>query len=363
MDLYVDAASGTDTAGATRGVSWATAYATPSFALQDLWDSHGRDTGTDPSMSDTINCMGVFAPSTAYSATLSPLPSLSRRVYFLARGKFAVDDGLRTEINAADGIWSGVTQDRIHWFGFYCTWNNSATTQKAFVMDRDCAIMNCVIDGRDAAGIQTPFSLHYNCTLYGNQIIRGRSSINGTIGIHFQNNYFRATDDQFPQIGGYRGGEVSNNVMIWNCPSAQPTGRQIYAAAGVPVFGNTCLNFGNKNTSQGIYLASESWICYDNYMQGFSQAIVNGAPYLWFVQNNTAFDCTALINADQYQPVTPTITALTSAMYADPLNGDWTITNPEAASRLAKPWGGLQRQGAVQQIAPQLNGYNPFGGN
>jgi len=360
MDLYVDAANGTDTAG--QGTSWATAYATPSFALQDLWDSHGRDTGTDPSQSDTINCMGVFTPSTAYSATLSPLPSISRRVYFLARGKFAVDDGLRTEINAADGIWSGSTQDRIHWFGFYCTWNNSATTQKAFVMDRDCAIMNCIIDGRDAAGIQAPFQLYFNCLLYGNQIIRGYHSITGTIGFRFQNNYFKPTDDKYVQIGGYRGGEISNNVMIWNCPTAQPTSRMIYAAAGVPVFGNTCLNLGNRNTSQGIYLASESWVCYDNYMQGFANAIVNGSPYRWFIQNNTAFDCTTLINAGNQQPVTPAITELTSAMYADPLNDDWTITNPEAASRLAKPWGGLQRQGAVQQIQPQKNGYNPFGG-
>lgn len=362
MDLYVDAASGTDTAGATRGVSWATAYLTPSFALQDLWDSHGRDTTTDPAQCDTINCLGVFTPSTAYSATLSPNSSLSRRVYFLARGKFAVDDGLRTEINAADGIWTGSTQDRIHWFGFYFTWNNSATTQKGFHFDRDCAIMNCVIDGRDAAGLQSPIQAFYYFNFYGNQMIRGRHSINGTIGIRFQNNYFRPTDDFYVGIGGYRGGEISNNVIIWNCPTTNPTGRQIYAAAGVPVFGNTCLNLGNRNTSQGIYLASESWICYDNYMQGFANAIVN-STYKWFIQNNTAFDCTILINAGSRQPVTPTITALTSAMYADPANGDWTITNADAASRLTKPWGGIQRQGAVQQIAPQLNNYNPFGGS
>lgn len=360
MQLYVDAQNGTDTAG--QGTSWATAYATPDFALQDLWDSHGRDTTTDPSMSDTINCMGVFTPSTAYSATLSPLPSLSRRVYFLARGKFAVDDGLRTEINAADGIWAGSTQDRIHWFGFYFTWNNSATTQRAFHFDRDCLIYNCIVDGRNDITIQPPFQVFYYFVCKFSQLINLRNSISATIGTRFENNFITFGEGTH-SVATYRGGAINNNVVIVNRTGAATT-QAIYINAGGEACGNSCFNVGTiKTGSHGARLLSESFLCVNNYFEGFDIAIrTDPIQYHWYVQNNLCFDCNTPSNGTA-QPVTPTITELSESMYVDFENGDYTIKNPQAIARRLTEYGGVEYFGGVQQIQPQKNGYNPFGGN
>ena len=363
MQLYVDAQNGTDTAG--QGTSWATAYATPDFAMEDLWNSHGRDTTTDPD-GDVINCVGTFTFTTSMQVVTSPLASLSRRVTFLSRGLNSVDDGERCLWKADNGIWNSSTQEYIGFVGFKFQWNLTSTSENSIRVDRGCWFYDCLWDGRDAV-ISTAIAFHYynqliNCRFLNMSAGIGNMSIGGqVIGCYAE------TTAGYSSISfnSYRNGILANNTVVIDHQNAGTGFGSIVGTAGCQIYGNTVINRGIKGTgSYGIRGLTEGVIIANNYVENATSVIALTSNANWFYADNYYFDCTygQTSSGGQNWGGQAGVIELDSALYTDPPN-DWTIANPQAIARRTASYGGVEYWGAVQQIQPQVNGYNPFGGN
>ena len=362
MQLYVDAQNGTDTAG--QGTSWATAYATPDFAMEDLWTSHGRDTTTDVN-GDVINCVGTFTFSTSMQVVTSPLAGISRRVTFLSRGLSSVDDGQRCLWKADNGIWNSSTQEYIGFVGFKFRWNLTSTSEKGLRVDRACWFYDCEWDGRDAASISSATQFHWNNQVINCRFINMSSSIgNMSIGGQMIGNYVETTAGYSSiSLNSYRNGIITGNTVIIDHQDAGSGFGSIVATSGCQVYGNTVINRGIKGTgSYGIQGQSEGVIIANNYVENATSVIALTSAANWFYSDNYYYDCTygQTSSGGQNWGGQAGVIELDSSLYTDPPN-DWTIANPEAIARRTTTYGGLEYWGGVQQIQPQKNGYNPFG--
>ena len=356
MQLYVDAQNGTDTAG--QGTSWATAYATPDFAMNDLWNSHGRDTSTDVD-GDVINCVGTFTFTTSMQVVTSPLASLNRRVTFLSRGLDAVDDGQRCLWKADNGIWNSSTQEYIGFVGFKFQWNLTSTSEKGMRVDRACWFYDCEWDGRDAS-IGTATQFHWYNQLINCRFINMSSGIgNMSIGGQMIGNYAETTAGYSSiSFNSYRNGIVANNTVIIDHQNASGNFAPIVGTAGCQIYGNTVINRGIKGTnSTGIRLTTEGIICANNYVENASSVIWSSSNVNWFLRNNYYYDCTNEVLDQTYNPTTDTnwsgvnaCVELSSALYTDPPN-DWTIANQQGIAKRTTSYGGQEYWGGVQQIA------------
>lgn len=364
MQLYVDAQNGTDTAG--QGTSWATAYATPDFAMEDLWTSHGRDTTTDVN-GDVINCVGTFTFATSMQVVTSPLAGLNRRVTFVSRGLNSVDDGERCLWKANSGIWNSSTQEYIGFVGFKFQWNLTTTSEKGIRVDRSCWFYDCIWDGRDAAGINGATQFHWYNQVINCQFLNMSCGIgNMSIGGQFIGSYVETTAGYSAvSLNSYRNGIIANNTIVVDHQNAGTAFGLIIGTSGCQIYGNTAINLGIKGTgSYGIRATTEGVIIANNYVENAVSVIALTSGANWFYKNNYYFDCTygQTSSGGQNWGGANGVVQLDSAMYADPPN-DWTVANAQAIARRTTAYGGLEYWGAVQQIQPQKNGYNPFGGN
>ena len=364
MQLYVDAANGTDTAGATRGVSWATAYLTPDFAMEDLWNSHGRDTTTDID-GDVINCVGTFTFATSMQVVTSPFASLSRRVTFLSRGLNSVDDGQRCLWKANSGIWNSSTQEYIGFVGFKFQWNLTVTSENGIRVDRACWFYDCLWDGRNTVSASST-QCHWNNQIINCQFLNMTGGIgNMSIGGMFVGNYVQASDGYSSiSLNSYRNGIIANNTIVIDHQNAGTGFACIIGTSGCQIYGNTVINRGIKGTgSYGIRGGSEGVIIANNYVENATSVIALTSNANWFYRNNFEYNCTygQTSSGGQNWGGVSGVISLDSAMYADPPT-DWTITNAQGIARRTTAYGGIEYWGAVQQIQPQKNGYNPFGG-
>jgi hypothetical protein len=366
MQLYVDAQNGTDTAG--QGTSWATAYATPKFAFEDLWTSHGRDSATDAN-GDTINCFGIFTFATTPAPSVSPDPNQSRRVTFLSRGRNAIDDGLRCEWKGeAGGVWNSSTIEYVGWIGFYFTFGLTDTTplDKCVRVDRACWFHDCIFDGRGVVD-QSMGQFHWNNQITSCQFINMYSSVGSlSIGGQFINCFSSAAAGRAAcGFSTYRNGITANCVVVMRNTNASYGYTMFTGNAGGVIYGNTGINIGVKGSgSCGIKGQTETSLIAEIYVQNATSAMSLTSAN-WFYKNNYYHDCSYGQTSSGSNNILgnfTTLTELTNPMYADPANGDWTITNPEALARRAMPYGGVEYWGGVQQIQAQKNSYNPFGG-
>lgn len=351
MQLYVDAQNGTDTAG--QGTSWATAYATPDFAMEDLWLSHGRATTTDIN-GDVINCVGTFTFATSMQVVTSPIANLSRRVTFLSRGLNAVDDGQRCLWKANAGIWNSSTQEYVGFIGFKFQWNLTSTLEKGIIVDSYCWFYDCEWDGRDAS-INSSTQFYFFNQLINCRFINMSSNIGSmSIGGQIIGCYVETTAGYSSlSFNSYRNGIIANNTVIVDHQNAATGFGLIIGTSGCQIYGNTAINRGIKGTgSYGLRGLSEGVIIANNYVENATSVITLTSAVNWFYADNYYFDCTygQTSSGGQNWGGQAGVIELDSALYTDPPN-DWTISNQQVIAKRKTSYGGKEYWGGVQQIA------------
>lgn len=334
-EYYYVTPTGSDTAG--QGRSWGTAYATLQFAVDDIWASH------TPEARNVIYCAGDFSISTPLNyQTLFPVPSLSKRLLFIGRGKDAVDDGQRTAITADDNIYYDTVSDYVFWFGFHFKWGQVTSTNKCFRVDRGCEWHDCVWDG-EGTNTQSAYQGVYNnqfhrCQFLNMYLSPGNMSIGGIVNYSF----CQMASGRSGGFGSYRNGGVTNCTIL-------TTGNGINCQAGAYAENNTVIQTGGTLTSQGIQCNSESAYVSNNYVEGFNTAIniSNGTPIL---ENNFYYNCNngtsysyAVDEIDYGTRTRPTI-ELSQSLYTDPQNLDFSLNY---GSTVLQPWANYQYPGAV----------------
>lgn len=331
---YYVTPTGSDTAG--QGTSWGTAYATMQFAVDDIWATH------TPQRRNIIYCSGDFSISNPLAFnTLSPELGLSKRVFFISRGKDAVDDGQRTAVTADDNVYYDTVSNYVFWFGFNFKWNQSTSLQKCFRVDSGCEWHDCVFDG-EGSNAQAAYQGLYSNRFHRCQFLNMfQPPGNMSIGGMFNYCFCQMAAGRSGGYGTYRNGSVTNCVVL-------TAGTGINLSSGGNCENNTVIRESNGGGT-GIYVNSEAQFISNNYVEGFTFGIsVNNATPI--LQNN--FCCnvnTPLYYSQSFDEIdvgtrTRPVIEVSQPLYKDPHNLDFSLNE---GSLVLQPWANFQYPGAV----------------
>jgi hypothetical protein len=297
--------------------------------------NHTKETGDCLVLSGSFTITGGIDFSTYAPGSTSTLGIVGSQ--WESRVPVTLSSGQLYSSNAIDGV----------------TWANLAITHDgstAIDCDNQNQLINCDIDLNGYTSLALNMdsaSRVLFCRIHGGSSsatadLLSLSGGSAVIGCHIDMN--GATRDL--------GVSGSDNMFIGNIVIG--SGLQAVSRNNVTAFNTIIQTTANNGTGIGIDTTSaQVTTCFGNYIEGFLEGISQsnttvGGPLL---MNNRFYDCTTNIVDDGGGiPVGDDNSSLSSALYTDSQNDDWTIANTDADTKYTDPAIGMTRRfGAVEE--------------